>query len=226
MRWLAYMISRLLSRLLFAPFVKLHVCGAEITARPGPFVLAANHISHFDPPLLTVVARRKVDWMAMQDLFEMRFVGRWLRSVDGFPVRRGQVDSTASRTAIKRLRRGRLVGIFPEGGIRDGARSVLEGAPLRPGLAAIAQLGGAPIIPCAIVGTDRLYARGAWRPWKRTPVWIIFGEPLACAKGDNREALEAALAEAFRSLLARLRRDFSLQEDDLPQPPARRQGRL
>ncbi|HEY2344106.1 MAG TPA: lysophospholipid acyltransferase family protein [Chthoniobacteraceae bacterium] len=224
MRWLVYMISRFLSGVIFAPFVKLHVRGAENTARPGPFILASNHSSHFDPPLLTVATRRKVDWMAMQALFDMRGVGVWLRNCDGFPVNMGQVDMAASRTAIKRLRLGRMVGIFPEGGIRDGARSALEGGPLRPGLGAIAQLGGAAIIPCAIVGADRLYSGRAWRLWKRTPVWIVYGEPLTCAKGGDRVAIEAALAESFRGLVARLRSECGVADDDLPKSPAFRRS--
>jgi hypothetical protein len=97
---------------------------------------------------------------------------------------------------------------------------------MRPGLGAIAQLGGAAIIPCAIVGTDRLYSRRAWRLWKRTPVWIIYGEPLTCTKGDDRDAIEAALAEAFRGLVTRLRAECGVAEDDLPKAPADRRSQV
>ncbi len=225
MRWLAYMISRFLAHLLFSPFVKLHISGAEFTARRGAYVLVANHISHFDPPLITIAARRKLDWMAMLELFKNPLVGAWLRGIDGFPVNRSRVDFSAARTALKRLHLGHVVGIFPEGGIRDGERSVLGGAPMRPGIAAIVQLSGAPLIPCVILGSDRLYARRAWRPLRQTPVWIGFGEPISCTRSDDRDAFECALGEALRSVLSRMQKEFALTEDDLPQPPARRQSR-
>ena len=57
-------------------------------------------------------------------------------------------------TRVTRLKRGRVVGIFPEGGIRDGAHSVLEGAPLKPGIAALAQISGAPVVPCVLIGSE------------------------------------------------------------------------
>src|SRR5437016_4831046 len=79
--------------------------------------------------------------------------------------------------------RSRVVGIFPEGGIRDGPRSVLEGAPPKPGTAALAQMAGAPILPCAIVGSDRLYNPRMWLPLRRVRVWIAFGEPIFAPEG-------------------------------------------
>ena len=202
--------------------------GVEATARPGAFILAANHISHFDPPLLAIAIRRKIDWMAMVELFENPIAGRWLCAIDSFPVNRGNVDRRAVRTAIARLKLGRAIGIFPEGGIRDGARSVLEGGPIRPGLGAIAQLGNAPVIPCVILGSDRLYACRTWRLFRRTTVWIGFGEPLyATGSGKRaREDFDAALGGAMRQLMAELRDRFGLAAEDMPQPSARRKGRF
>src|SRR5882757_2902045 len=99
-----------------------------------------------------------------------------LREVDAFPADRDRANRKTIRTAIERLKEGRIVGLFPEGGIRDGARSLLEGAPLRPGASTLAHISGVPILPCVIVGTDRLYSRKQWLRWRATPVWIAFGE--------------------------------------------------
>lgn len=220
------MCSRFLARILLSLVVKLRVIGAEKTARPGAYILAANHISHFDPPIIGVVARRKIDWMAMVELFAHPIVRAWMLAIDSFSVDRGRPDRAAVRTALDRLEKNRVCGIFPEGGIRDGEASVLEGAPLRPGIGTIAHLSGAPIVPCVIVGSDRLYSRKAWLPFRRTTVWIAFGEPLPCPVGGKaaRDALEAALGESLRSLLKQLQDQFSLSKDDLPKPPSRRKG--
>ena len=125
----------------------------------GAWILAANHISHFDPLLITATVPRKIDWMAMADLFRGRLLGAWLRASDCFPVVRFKPDRAALRTAIVRLEAGHAVGMFPEGGLRDGAASVLGGAPLLRGIRAVAQMAHAPLVPCVILGSDRLYQR-------------------------------------------------------------------
>ncbi len=229
MRLLSYHISRLILKMLAAPFVKFHVLRGHLGDREGAWILASNHISHFDPPLISVVVRRKIDWMAMVELFRNPISAAWLHSIDSFPVNRASLDRAAVRAALKRLHAGHAVGIFPEGGIRDGARSVLEGAPLRAGVAGLSQMTAAPVIPCVIMGTDRLYIlRRLWRPRRRIPVWIAFGEPLVPPAGLDRAgaraAIAASLAEAFRNLAIEIRQEFHLSEDDLPQSPKRRRA--
>ena len=228
-RALLYHLSRLIAKIVFAPFVKVHVLRPGIGRREGAWILAANHISHFDPPLLAIAARRKIDWMGMIELFRQPLFGAWLRGIDGFPVDRARLDRQAVRMALGRLRAGHAVGMFPEGGIRDGARSVLEGAPVRPGVAGLSQMTAAPIIPCVIMGSDRIYILfRLWRPGRRIPVWIAFGQPLLPDTGIDRAAaraaLEARLADGFRQLAVEMRGHFQLSEDDLPQSPVRRRA--
>lgn len=225
------MLSRFLAGVIFACLGRMHILHRERTALRGAWILAANHISHFDPPLLSVAALRKLDWMAMLELFQHPVVAAWLRSIDTFPTDRERVDRESVRIALERLRRGHVLGIFPEGGIRDGARSVLEGAPPKAGVATIAQLARAPIVPCAIVGADRLYDRRLLLPpRRRIEVWIAFGEPITAPAGlekrMERAYLERALSEAFPRLFTELREQFALTADDLPHPPARRKGRV
>jgi len=216
--------------MLAAPFVKIHVLRPEVCRRRrGPWILAANHISHFDPPLIGIAVRRKIDWMGMVELFKIPLLGRWLRAIDTFPVDRARLDRRAVRIALTRLRAGHAVGIFPEGGIRDGGRSVLEGAPVRPGVAGLAQMTGAPIIPCVIIGTDRCYILPRlWRPGRRIAVWIAFGQPLspgsAGGRAADRAALETSLAEAFQQLALEARSHFNLTAEDLPQSSSRRRA--
>jgi pimeloyl-ACP methyl ester carboxylesterase len=121
------------------------------------------------------------------------------------------------------LKGGRVIGLFPEGGIRDGVDSLLEGAPLRPGAATLAHIARVPILPCVILGSDRLYSRRQWLPLRRTPILIAFGHPIShfpeLERSEARERIESELASAFRDLYAQLREEFRLTADDLPHPP-------
>ena len=216
---LAYTVSQIICRCVFAYATRRQVFHAERVRRPGPWLLATNHISHFDPLLLTSVVPGQIDWMAMADLFKPRLLGAWLRAADTFPVQRFTADRAAIRVAIKRLIHGKVVGMFPEGGLRDGAASVLGGAALRRGIRAVAELGKAPVIPGVILGSDRLYRSGNWKPARRVPVWIGFGEPLPAA---GERGLEERLADALRSLAAEMRTHFGLSDDDFPKPPRER----
>src|SRR2546421_8986778 len=202
---------------------RVYVVGRENAERAGGFLLASNHISHFDPPTISSVVRRKIDWMAMAEFFPVPGLGHFLRAVDAFPAARDRADRQTIRTAIERLKNGRIVGVFPEGGIRDGARSLLGGAPLRPGASTLAHMAGVPILPCVIVGSDRLYSKKSWRPLRRTTIWIAFGDPISSfpklEKSCARQRIERELTKAFQEIYAEMRQKFQLTADDLPHPP-------
>src|SRR5262249_37362994 len=220
MKTAIYHAGKLLVRLVVGCVARKRVLGRENANRSGGFLLAANHISHFDPFLISLATRRKIDWMTMAEFFRPPPIGFFLRLIDAFPAERDRADLKTIRTAIERLRNGRIVGIFPEGGIRDGARSLLEGAPLRPGAATLAQIAHVPAVPCVMLGADRLYPKNQWLPLRRTPVWIAFGKPISCfpelQKPQARERMESELASAFKNLYAELREKFRLTIDDLP----------
>src|SRR4030081_266986 len=218
--------AALLMKLLFAYSSRIRVIGRENCRRTGVCLLSGNHIIHFLPFIFSSVVRRKIDWMAMAEFFPLPLLGFLLRAVDAFPAERDRADRTTIRSAIERLKKGRIVGIFPEGGIRDGARSLLEGAPLRPGASTLAHIAGVPVLPCVIVGSDRLYAKRRWLPLRWTPIWLTFGEPISnfaeLEKSAARERIERELATAFKNLYAELREKFSLRVDDLPHAPRER----
>ncbi|MGH8047900.1 MAG: lysophospholipid acyltransferase family protein [Chthoniobacterales bacterium] len=214
--------ARTFFRVLFR--VKTHIRIEHLAPIPstGPLILASNHISHFDPPLVGAFFPRHVDWMAMEELFRNPRQARALELTGAFRVNRNGTDRTALRTATRRLKAGRVVGIFPEGGIRAGATSILERAPMRPGLAALALLAEAPVIPSIIVGTDRLYHKRNWLPFRRPPVWIVTGA-LIPAEGE-REALHERIASAFVELQNHLLSQPGFRAEDLPLTPQARKG--
>src|SRR5437667_7241574 len=223
---LAYRAGKLFVKLPFGCVARVRVLGRENANPAGGFVLAANHISHFDPFLISLAVPRKIDWMTMAEFFRSPVVGFLLHAVDAFPAERDHADRKTIRTAIERLKTGRVVGVFPEGGIRDGTRSLLGGAPLRAGASTLAHIAGVPIVPCVILGTDRLYGKRNWLPLRRTPVWIGFGPAISnfqkLEKSAAREQIETELIAAFQRTYAELREKFQLTPDDLPHPPRER----
>src|SRR5215470_8977461 len=102
--------ASLFMKLLFGYLSRVHVVGLPNTTRADGFLLASNHISHFDPFIISSVVRRKIDWMTMAEFFRSRLVGFLLRAVDAFPADRDRANRTTPRTAIQRLKEGRIVG--------------------------------------------------------------------------------------------------------------------
>lgn len=221
---MAYFFCSLLARFLFQLFCRVHVVFLEQPSKKEGLIVASNHISHFDPPLLSAFFPRQLDWVGMDELFKHPWSARFFSWLGVIPIDRFGKKAGSNRHALKkmlsRLSKGRVLGIFPEGGIRSGTASILEGAPMKPGLATWSLLAHAPIIPCVVLGTDRLYAKKAW--WQRPHLWIIVGKAMAPPSLDSmtrEEALHAfqqQLNDVFPSLQQKLRERFQLCDDDLP----------
>jgi 1-acyl-sn-glycerol-3-phosphate acyltransferase len=220
---IANRIAAVSMKAVFGAVAQIRVIRRDNADRSGGMLLAANHISHFDPFIISAVVRRKIDWMAMAEFFPYPVLGQFLRAVDAFPAARDRADSNTIRSAIHRLRSGRIVGIFPEGGIRDGSRSILQGAATRAGVAALADIAGVPILPCVILGSDRLYHRRRWTRFRQTPIWIAFGHPiyrdLSLGKTAAREQIGSQFAAAIDRLRCEISDAFQLDPTDFPQPP-------
>lgn len=191
--------------------------------RRGSFILATNHVSHFDPPFITTTFPRKIDWIAVRELFGTSWSNRLFTDLNVIPVDRSGADRSALRTAVKRLQDGRVIGIFPEGGIRDGEKSLVNGAEMKPGVALLAAMSGAPVVPGVILGSERLYNKRNWLPWRRSRVWIAYGDPIAVPDSNTkRDQVQQALARAIIELKDRLVAEFGLTENDMPHSPQER----
>jgi 1-acyl-sn-glycerol-3-phosphate acyltransferase len=159
----------------------------------GGFVLAPNHVSNLDPwPLgMPLWPHRQLHWMAKSELFKP-VVGTLITWGGAFPVRRGQGDEAAIDTAVERVRAGEVVVIFPEGTRKEKGLIKRHESRPRTGAARVALRAGAPLVPAAIGGTDRLLRLG--------PLSVAYGPPvdLSGIDGDEREAA----TEATRRLMA------------------------
>jgi 1-acyl-sn-glycerol-3-phosphate acyltransferase len=213
-------------RLLFAVIARVRIVYYHEVPRHRGFILASNHISHFDPPIITPLFPRRIDWIGMSDLFQGRILRGVFIGLNVIPIARNEPDRTALRAAVKRLKEGRVIGIFPEGGIRDGAASIVNGAEMKQGVTLLSQLADAPIIPCVILGSDRLYNLRNWLPWRRPKIWIGCGGPIQPVKDDASEiwkdSLGRRLSLEFVKLKEHLCQDFQLTAADLPHPPRER----
>ena len=173
---LYYGVGRFLFSIVFRLIFRTRILGRERIPREGGLLVVCNHISFLDPPLLGVVMPRPVDFMTMAELFRKPWLARLLRTVGCFPVDRSRIDHGAAREAIRRLRAGRCVVIFPEGGIRLTEQSVLGGEPVfKPGAGSIALLGGASILPVIVRDTRKPYLGRNWL--RHETVGITFGCP-------------------------------------------------
>ncbi|MCS7064549.1 MAG: 1-acyl-sn-glycerol-3-phosphate acyltransferase [Methylacidiphilales bacterium] len=172
---IVYATSKFIVRCFSLLLLRIRLIFDSLPPKP-PFIIAANHISHFDPPLLTLAFKHHLDFMTTSELFDSKIIAAWLRMVGCFPVNREKTDSRAAREALKRLRDGRIVVIYPEGGIRTGYQSILNGACINNDLATLAYLADCPVIPSLIIGSDQLYAYK--KIWRRPQILIRFGPPL------------------------------------------------
>jgi len=186
-------------RMLVPLFGGLTVRGAENIPREGPVIIASNHAAHMDPPYLSQIMDRQLHMMAKEELFKVPVLGRYIRALAAFPVKRGTADRAALREAVERLRQGHVLGIFPEGTRSPDGRL----GPAEKGFALLARQTGAPIVPVAIEGTNRILPKGAKWP-HRHHVRITIGTPFTAqevlaAHPGEKDALniigEATMAE-------------------------------
>lgn len=151
---------------------RMEVTGREHEPPEGAFLAVSNHWSAFDPPVLGAALRRKVHFMAKQELFEIPLLRSWMRCIGTFPVRRGEPDRQAIRAALQVLQRGGVVGMFPEG-TRNPRGYLL---PAEPGAAFLALKAQVPILPVGILGTLEVLPKGARVPRLRK-IRVRIGPP-------------------------------------------------
>ncbi len=161
--------------MLFKGLYRVSISGKENIPQTGAAVLVINHMSYLDPPLVAVACPRRVSFMAKASLFKVPLLGTLLKIYDSFPVDRGKTDLTAFRTAMRRLKQGRLVGVFPEGTRRRMGYKKL--GPLEAGAAYLILKSGVPMVPIAVSGTDKVIQKGKRFP--RFPkIFVTIGEPI------------------------------------------------
>jgi 1-acyl-sn-glycerol-3-phosphate acyltransferase len=178
------------------------VIGAENIPPTGPAIVASNHVGYMDFVFSGYAARergRRVRFLAKKEIFDKKGVGWLMRQMGHIPVDRFGHPDASVRAAVAALRAGEIIGMFPEATISPSF------VPRRgkTGTVRAARETGAPIIPVAVWGTQRILTK--WRPrnFKRhIPIVVNVGEPLARIDDESVEAETARLMERIAGLLA------------------------
>jgi 1-acyl-sn-glycerol-3-phosphate acyltransferase len=197
-----YIPVRGAARLFFALMGGRSVYGAENLPKTGAAIVASNHVSMTDPPLVPSCIERPIYVMAKEELFKIPVVSTVLRKVRSFPVKRGTADRAALRHAINLLEKGHLVLIFPEGERGPGGDLLL---PAQRGLSMIATKANVPIIPAYAKNTDKMLPRNAKFP-KRIHTSVTFGKPIDPAHFKGDKSSSDPLGEAVMAAIDDLRK--------------------
>jgi 1-acyl-sn-glycerol-3-phosphate acyltransferase len=190
----------------------------------GGAILAINHVSYLDFALAGTAAlpmKRYVRFMAKKELFDNKLAGPLLRGMHHISVDRAN-GSGSFVAALRALRDGEIIGIFPEGTISVS----FEVKELKTGVIRLAQGANVPVIPTIIWGSQRIWTKKVKRNLKRNnfPISVTFGEPLTFKKGDDVEAGEAQLRSIMLEMLHKVQSDYPDSHEGQRWAPARLGG--
>ena len=174
----------------------------------GGAILAINHISYLDFALAGTAAlpmKRYVRFMAKKEIFNNKFAGPLMRGMHHINVDRSN-GSASFVAALRALRDGEIIGIFPEGTISVS----FEINELKTGVVRLAQGADVPVIPTIIWGSQRLWTKKVKRNLRQrgVPITVVFGEPIHFPKGGDVEAGEAQLREAMAKILHQVQEKY------------------
>jgi 1-acyl-sn-glycerol-3-phosphate acyltransferase len=195
-----YYVPWILFRAVFSTYFRWRVYESNRVPLTGPVLLAANHASLLDPPLVGATLRRDICYLARENLFRNPLFGAVLRSWNVVPVDRDGGGAAGLRAIMERLQAGNAVILFPEGTrTMDGALQ-----PARSGIGLLAIKCQAPVVPVRVFGTFAAYGRQMRLPRPRS-VAVKFGRPLdldrlreeskVCSKVRLKEIYQATATE-------------------------------
>jgi 1-acyl-sn-glycerol-3-phosphate acyltransferase len=149
----------------------MELVGAENWPAHGPAIIASNHSSNIDPPLVCLSYPGYICWMGKVEIMEAPVIGWYLRKVGAFTVHRGEADRAAIRRARELLGQGYVIGMFPEGTRQRNGRL----GEAQAGVGMLALTPGVPVIPVRLRGNDRIVRNGRLR---RPKVTVTVGPPI------------------------------------------------
>jgi 1-acyl-sn-glycerol-3-phosphate acyltransferase len=165
--WFSWIFARTLFKILFG----YKIVNIDRVPMEGPVILAANHQSYLDPPVLGVSVKRELHFFAKKELFDKFLLGWWVRKHNSIPVRRGVYDPASLSRAEEALEKGGGLIVFPEGTRGDGKTFLKP----KPGIGLMARRSQVTIVPAYINGTKQLL-----RAMFRNPrISVTFGEPIS-----------------------------------------------
>ncbi len=210
------------------PFLKLgfrvDVEGAQNIPDDGAAILASNHLSFLDHMLLPVATRRQIYYISKIEHFEKKFRGWFFRKIGVIPLKRGEGDEQAFARALETIRSGNLFAIYPEGTrSRDG--KLHKG---HTGVARLAYLTGAPIVPVAMQGTFEALPKGESVP-KLAKCGVRVGTPMPFPldedKANDRASLRQTTDEVMHAIAELSGQEYVDDYQYNPEVPTHRRGK-
>lgn len=194
---LLYRLAWVLLRIILPILGRWRVLGHENIPKTGGVIIAPNHISYSDPPVVGAALRRQVRFMAKEELFRIPVLSLLIRIVGAFPIKQKTADRAALKKALRLLEQGRVVCVFPE-----GTRS-LDGNLLQPelGIGLIALKSRVPVVPIALVGTNKLLPPHSPLP-KFSRVRVHIGKPIMMDDLYDRQSDRTALEQVGQRVMA------------------------
>jgi 1-acyl-sn-glycerol-3-phosphate acyltransferase len=194
--------------LLFKAFgFRFDIRGSEHVPATGGAIISSNHVSFFDFMFLGLGAlpqHRMVRFMAKAAVFSHWFAGPFMRAMQHIPVDR-KAGAAAFESAVRALKDGEVVGVFPEATI-SSSFTVKD---LKAGVARMAVDAGVPIIPAAVWGGQRIATKGHKVRWRRgVAVTVLLGEPIVAGPGERAQALLRRTKAAMEALLDEAQRSY------------------
>ncbi len=169
--------------------------GRENIPAQGSVILAANHLSLWDPIVIAAAVNRKINYMAKEELFENIFLANFFSRLNAFPVKRGIPDRKSLKKGLELLAEGEVLGIFPE-----GTRSKTgELSKPQHGIAMLVLKGKAPVVPVACLGTKKIFPWGWF-----SPVVIIIGKPISYDEYYDAKVSTSLLEEVSKDIMDRI----------------------
>lgn len=215
-----YVLAKGFWRVAFGCAMRVYARGLQHADREGGALLAVCHVSHLDPVFVSVMLRRRVSWMARAEFYRNPLWTAFLDRAGAFPVHRQGKALPGIRCALRKLERGELVGIFPEGEIMHGKDSVVRGGAIRRGIGLLAVRSGCPVVPVVVAGTHRLNRVLPWLPTKMGRLCMIAGPALHAAEDGHgragREAFAIRLEQALVALYDDLCRECPGPGSEIP----------
>jgi 1-acyl-sn-glycerol-3-phosphate acyltransferase len=194
---------KFVARLTAVAVFQIRCHGGELVPSTGGGLLLANHQSNLDPIVIGVCSDRRLNYLARKSLFRVGPL-RWLmNSLDAIAIDREGTGLGGIKETLKRLKRGELVLMFPEGTrTADG-----EVQALKPGFTVLAKRAGVPLVPVAVDGTFDAWPRQRRLP-RRAIIHVQFGEPIdpQCLASMTDEQLTGEVERRIRQCHAQARR--------------------
>lgn len=173
--WFFATLARILSRLFF----RYRIVHRERLPESGGLILAANHQSYFDPPLVGICSRRAVHYLARKSLMEWPFFGPLFPDMNVIPVDRDGNDMSALKKVIHKIREGEGVVLFPEGTRSPDGRL----QPAQPGVGLVIAKTLAPVVPMRIFGSYEAFPKNS-KGLKLHPIRVVIGDPIHFTEAD------------------------------------------